>query len=120
MESQSFYRIYFKLLTSLGVGYFKMKIIFLGTPQIACEFLTELHGSGHEIVGVISQPDKAQGRGLCLKGPPVKDQALKLCLPIFQPDSDEAIKELIARLKPDLCIAIAYGRFLKKDVLAMP
>ena len=97
-----------------------MKIVFLGTPQIACGFLSELHEGEHEIVGVISQPDKVQGRGLCLKCPPVKDEALKLCIPIFQPDCDEAIRELIATLKPDLCIAIAYGRFLKKDVLLMP
>lgn len=97
-----------------------MKIIFLGTPEIACGFLTELHGSSHEIVGVISQPDKVQGRGLCLKCPPVKTQALKLCVPVFQPDSDNAIKEIISYLNPDICIAIAYGRFLKKDVLTIP
>ncbi|MCK4935613.1 MAG: methionyl-tRNA formyltransferase [Elusimicrobiales bacterium] len=97
-----------------------MKIVFLGTPQIACGFLTELHSGGHEIVGVISQPDKTQGRGLCLQCPPVKTQALELNIPVFQPDTDEGIRELITSLKPDLCIAIAYGRFLKKDVLEMP
>ncbi len=97
-----------------------MKIVFLGTPQIACGFLSELHKGEHEIIGVISQPDKTQGRGLCLKCSPVKEEALKFCIPVFQPDSDEAIREAIASLKSDLCIAIAYGRFLKKDVLELP
>ncbi|MCG2725777.1 MAG: methionyl-tRNA formyltransferase [Elusimicrobia bacterium] len=97
-----------------------MKIVFLGTPQIACGFLSKLYADGYKMAGVISQPDKAQGRGLCLKCPPVKTEALKLNIPIFQPDSDEAIRELISSLKPDLCIAIAYGRFLKKDILKIP
>ena len=97
-----------------------MKIVFLGTPQIACGFLSKLYSDGHKMVGVISQPDKTQGRGLCLKCPPVKTQALELNIPVFQPDSDTAIRELISSLEPDLCIAIAYGRFFKKDVLSVP
>ncbi|MBU2530662.1 MAG: methionyl-tRNA formyltransferase [Elusimicrobia bacterium] len=97
-----------------------MKIVFLGTPQIACGFLNKLHTDGYKIIGVISQPDKVQGRGLCLKCPPVKTEALNLCIPVYQPDTDAAVSDIINSLKPDLCIAIAYGRFLKKDVLSIP
>ena len=97
-----------------------MKIVFLGTPQIACGFLESISNAGHEIIGVISQPDKVQGRGLCLKCPPVKETAAKLNIPVFQPDSDGALKAVISSLKPDLGVAIAYGRFIKNDVLKMP
>jgi methionyl-tRNA formyltransferase len=98
----------------------KLKIVFLGTPRIACGFLRDLISEGHEVLGVISQPDKARGRGLKMCCPPVKDEAARLCLETHQPASDEGLKEILERLKPDLCVVVAYGRLVKSDALAVP
>ena len=98
----------------------KLKIVFLGTPLIACGFLRDLLAAGHEISGVISQPDKARGRGLKVCCPPIKDEAGRLCLETFQPASAEELKAVLERLKPDLCVVVAYGRLIKEDALRVP
>ena len=98
----------------------KLKIVFLGTPEIACGFLRDIFAAGHEVSGVISRPDKAKGRGLKLCCPPVKGEADRLCLKTYQPASGAELKETLERLKPDLCVAVAYGRLIEHEALSVP
>ena len=98
----------------------KLKIVFLGTPEIACPFLSRIAAAGHSISGVISQPDRLQGRGMKLCCPPVKNKAGELDLKIFQPRSHEDLACVLSELKPDLGVAVAYGRLIKRDALVIP
>ncbi|MCX5784664.1 MAG: methionyl-tRNA formyltransferase [Elusimicrobia bacterium] len=95
----------------------KLQIVFLGTPDIACGFLKDISAAGHDVLGVISQPDRAKGRGLKICCPPVKGTADRLCLKTYQPGSDAELKETLELLKPDLCVVVAYGRLIKEDAL---
>lgn len=104
-----------------------MRIIFAGTPQFAEVALRALHGAGHEIVLVLTQPDREAGRGLKKVLSPVKKASEELGLPISQPESfkkpgpqTDAIKEKIHALYADLMVVAAYGLILPADVLAMP
>jgi methionyl-tRNA formyltransferase len=99
-----------------------MKIVFLGSSKFAVTSLQALSGAGHEILCVVSQPDKKQGRGMHMSSTPVKQAAQGLKLKTYQPidvNSSEAVKKL-KDLKPDLFVAIAYGQFLSEDLLAVP
>jgi methionyl-tRNA formyltransferase len=97
-----------------------MKIVFLGTPEISCRYLESLVRDGYDVAGVISQPDKPQGRGLCVSYPPVKEQAKLLNLKIFQPKTGSELCSALKSINPDLCVAVAYGRLLKKDAIEIP
>jgi len=97
-----------------------MKIVFLGTPEIACPFLSKLISSGYIPIAVITQPDKKAGRGLNLICPPVKKEAEKYSINVFQPLNNLELKKIINELKPDLCVVVAYGLILKKEVLDIP
>lgn len=98
----------------------KLSIVFLGTPEISCGFLSRLAADGHKVSGVISQPDAPQGRGLKLCCPPVKDKARELCFRVMQPGNDAELSAAVSEFKPDLGVAVAYGRLLKKEVLSLP
>lgn len=100
-----------------------MKVLFMGSAQLSCTFLTALiHAPDMDVVGVFSQPDKPQGRHLTLKAGPVKELALAHCVPVFtpqkinSPDSMQCIKDLA----PDVIVVMAYGQFLKKELLDFP
>ena len=98
-----------------------IRIVFMGSPEFALPVLSTLAGSYH-VVGVITQPDRASGRGRELKAPPVKTLALELNIPIMQPEklrAPEAMEQLRA-WAPDLIVVAAFGQILKKDVLEMP
>jgi methionyl-tRNA formyltransferase len=97
----------------------KLRIVFLGTPDIACGFLSCVAASGHEIVGVISQPDRPVGRGLKLCCAPVNALAEKLCFKTFKPASKQELHAVISELKPDLCVVVAYGRLIPAQTLAL-
>ncbi|OGR69054.1 MAG: methionyl-tRNA formyltransferase [Elusimicrobia bacterium GWC2_61_19] len=97
----------------------KLRIVFLGTPAIACGFLGRLAGAGHDIVGVISQPDRPVGRGLKLCCSPVNVLASKLCLNAFKPASRAELHAVIEELKPDLAVVVAYGRLIPEATLAL-
>jgi len=97
----------------------KLKIVFLGTPEIACGFLSRLAASGHEIAGVISQPDRPVGRGLKLCCSPVSALAEKMCFSSFKPASKQELHAVISELKPDLCVVVAYGRLIPAETLAL-
>lgn len=99
-----------------------MKIVFMGTPAFAVPSLQMLHEEGYEVVAVVTQPDRPQGRKKTLVPTPVKEAALALGLPVLQPERlrrPEAIAELAA-FEPDLIVTAAYGQILPKSVLDLP
>ena len=99
-----------------------MRVVFMGTPDIAATCLKKIIADGFEVVGVYTQPDRPKGRGMKMVFSPVKEVALANGLPVFQPESfkdDEAVAQL-ARLQPDVCAVVAYGRILPQRVLDVP
>jgi methionyl-tRNA formyltransferase len=98
----------------------KLKIVFLGTPEIACPFLNRIVSDGHSVCGVVSQPDRRQGRGMNFCCPPVKNAAGGLRLEMFQPRGHEDLASVLSVLKPDLGVVVAYGRRMRKEALAAP
>jgi methionyl-tRNA formyltransferase len=98
-----------------------IKTVFMGSPEFALPSLRAL-AHYYEVVGVVTQPDRASGRGRELKAPPVKTLALELGIPILQPEKlrePEAMAQLRA-WNPDLIVVAAFGQILKKDVLDLP
>lgn len=98
-----------------------MKIIFAGTPQFAASALAALI-KDHQIIAVLTQPDRPSGRGMQLTASPVKQLALQHGLPVLQPASlkTEEVQQTIARLDADLMVVAAYGLILPKAVLQLP
>jgi methionyl-tRNA formyltransferase len=99
-----------------------LRIIFAGTPDFAARHLDALLSSGHQIVGVFTQPDRPAGRGNKLTPSPVKVLAEQHQLPVFQPKSlrPEENQHLVADLNADVMVVVAYGLILPKAVLDMP
>lgn len=99
-----------------------MRILFMGTPDFAVPCLEKLIKDGHNIVGVMTQPDKPQGRKMKLTPPPVKELALQNNLEVYQPESlkNDAIKQLLEDKEPELIVVVAYGKILPKYVLDFP
>lgn len=100
----------------------KLRIVFMGTPDFSVPSLESLAQAGYDIAAVYSQPDKQRGRGKKVTFSPVKEKALELGIPVFQPDSmrrDDVIEQLRS-LAPDVIIVIAYGKILPKAVLDIP
>lgn len=99
-----------------------MRIVFMGTPDFSVPCLQRLIADGEEVVGAFTQPDKPKGRGYELTPPPVKVEALKHNIPVFQPKSmrdGEALK-ILETLQPDLNVVIAYGKILPPEILYFP
>ncbi len=99
-----------------------MRIVFMGTPDIAATCLKKLLADQFDVVGVYTQPDRPKGRGMKLVASPVKEVALSAGLPVFQPESfrqEEAVQAL-RELKPDVVAVVAYGRILPQSVLDVP
>jgi methionyl-tRNA formyltransferase len=95
---------------------------FMGTPEFAVPALNALHGAGHRIALVVTQPDKPRGRGRKVEPPPIQKTANTLGLPVIQPPSlrDEAAMARLAATAADFFIVVAFGQILRSDVLAMP
>jgi methionyl-tRNA formyltransferase len=100
----------------------KMKIIFAGTPDFAVPTLAALIEAGHEIVMVLTQPDRPAGRGMKLKASPVKELALQHNLPVYQPETLKTpeSREPLAGLNADVMVVAAYGLILPQSVLDLP
>lgn len=99
-----------------------MKIVFMGTPDFSVPCLESIIESGHQVVGVFTQPDKPKGRGYTLAPPPVKTAAINHNIPVFQPTTlknGEAF-ETIKELSPDCIVVVAYGKILPKEILDFP
>lgn len=99
-----------------------MNIVFMGTPAFAVPSLRMLLAEGYNVVAVVTQPDRPQGRKKVLMPTPVKEVALEHGLPVLQPQrmrNPEAVSELAA-YKPDLIVTAAYGQILPKAVLDLP
>lgn len=99
-----------------------LRIIFAGTPDFAARHLDALLSSGHQVVGVFTQPDRPAGRGKKLMPSPVKMLAEEHGLPVFQPASlrPQENQQLVAELNADVMVVVAYGLILPKAVLEMP
>ena len=99
-----------------------MKILFMGTPDFARSILEKLHKDGENIVAVVTQPDKPQGRKMILTPPPVKQYALENGIPVYQPLTlkDGAFAEELSRIDPELIIVAAYGKILPAYILDYP
>lgn len=100
-----------------------LRIVFMGTPEIACPALQTLVATpGFQVVGVVVQPDKPKGRDLKLQPPPVKDLALRLGLPVLQPERarSEPFLAQLRELRPDLIAVLAYGQILPQALLDIP
>ena len=95
-----------------------LKIIFAGTPDFAARHLDALLSSGHEVVGVFTQPDRPAGRGNKLTASPVKHLAEQHSIPVFQPKSlrPEENQQLVAALNADVMVVVAYGLVMLKPV----
>lgn len=99
-----------------------MRVVFMGTPDIAATCLKQILADGFEVVGVYTQPDRPKGRGMKLVASPVKEVALEHEIPVFQPENfrDSATVEQLKALQPDICAVVAYGRILPQSVLDVP
>ena len=100
-----------------------MKILFWGTPTYAVPTLNALSSAGHEIVGVVTQPDRRRGRGKQLIPSPVKARAIELGVPVFTPErirKDLQCQEDLAALGADLSVVVAFGQILPNSVLEQP
>ena len=99
-----------------------MKVVFMGTPDIAATCLQKILDDGFDVVGVYTQPDRPKNRGMKLAFSPVKEVALQHNLPVFQPENfreEETVEELRS-LCPDVVAVVAYGRILPQKVLDIP
>lgn len=99
-----------------------MRIVFMGTSGFAVPSLKNLISAQHEIVGVVSQPDRPKGRGQKLAGTPVKTTAASYGLPVYQPLKIKA-EEAIAQIKawePDLIVVVSYGQIIPGAILEYP
>ncbi|WP_342512651.1 methionyl-tRNA formyltransferase [Sporosarcina sp. FSL K6-1522] len=98
------------------------RIVFMGTPDFSVPVLTMLHEAGHTIAAVVTQPDRPVGRKRVLTPPPVKAEALRLGLPVIQPEKLKGSAELekIIALQPELIVTAAFGQILPKELLEAP
>jgi methionyl-tRNA formyltransferase len=99
-----------------------LRIVFLGTPEFALPTLTALIESRHQVVGVVTQPDRPRGRGQQLAPPPTKGLATEHGIDVLQPLKmrDEAFLSALRALRADLGVVAAYGRILTDEILAIP
>ena len=99
-----------------------MRVVFMGTPDIAATCLKKILADGFDVVGVYTQPDRPKGRGMKMVYSPVKEVALAKDIPVFQPEnfrSDEDV-DALRQLRPDVVAVVAYGRILPQRVLDIP
>jgi methionyl-tRNA formyltransferase len=100
-----------------------MKILFWGTPAYAVPSLEALVGAGHQLVGVVSQPDRRRGRGRDLVPSPVKARAQELAIPVFTPERirrEPQVQAELAALGAEASVVVAFGQIQPPEVLAQP
>jgi len=97
-----------------------LNIIFMGTPDFARDSLEAIYNEGHNIIAVVTNPDRPKGRGMKMIASPVKEFAIEKSIPVLQPEKIGDIKETLIHLNPDLFCVVAYGKILPKDILDIP
>lgn len=99
-----------------------MKIVYMGTPDFAVPALAALVDAGYQVAGVVTQPDKPKGRGKTLVPTPVKEEALKHGIPVYQPKKvrEPEFVETLKEIGPDIIIVAAFGQIIPKEILDMP
>lgn len=100
-----------------------MLLVFCGTPRFAVPTLEKLVGAGHSVQLVVTQPDRPRGRGMELTVSPVKEAALRLSLPVRQPDkikNNEEFRAQLSALRPDAIIVVGYGRIIPQWMIDLP
>ncbi len=98
------------------------KIIYMGTPDFAVPALTALADSGYTVTGVVTQPDKPKGRGKVMLKTPVKEEAERLGIPVWQPRRvrEPEFIDFLKEQKPDMIVVAAFGQIIPKDILDLP
>ena len=98
-----------------------MRVVFMGTPDFAVPTLEALI-ENHEVVGVVTQPDKRKGRGKAMAFSPVKEKALEHEIPVYQPVKvrEEAFVQVLRELDPEVIVVAAFGQILPESILNMP
>ncbi|MTI79802.1 MAG: methionyl-tRNA formyltransferase [Firmicutes bacterium] len=99
-----------------------MRIVYMGTPDFAAPCLEKIIEQKHEVLTVITQPDRPKGRGKKMQPPPVKVIAEKNNLPVYQPEKIRTTDfyQTLTELNPDLLVVVAYGKILPKEILHLP
>lgn len=99
-----------------------MRIVFMGTPDFSVPTLEKIIEAGHEVIGVVTQPDRAKGRGKKVLYPPVKEKALEHGLSVYQPRRarEPEFIEQMRQLNPDVMVVVAFGQILPKELLDIP
>ena len=97
-----------------------LNIIFMGTPNFAKESLEAIYNEGHNVIAVITNPDRPKGRGMKMIASPVKEFCIQKSIPVLQPEKIKDIKDTLIQLNPDLFCVVAYGKILPKDILEIP
>ena len=99
-----------------------MRIVFMGTPDFSVPALEALVEGGHEVVAAITQPDKPKGRGKAVLMTPVKEKAMELGIPVYQPVKvrEPEFVEKLRQMEPDAIVVVAFGQILPKSILESP
>lgn len=99
-----------------------MRIVFMGTPDFSVPALEALAGAGHQVVAAVTQPDKPKGRGKAVQMTPVKEKALELGIPVYQPVKvrEPEFVEKLRSMEPDAIVVVAFGQILPKSILELP
>ena len=99
-----------------------MRIVFMGTPDFSVPALTALVEAGHDVIAVVTQPDKPKGRGKLVQMTPVKEKALEYGIPVYQPVKarDPEFVSLLKEMNPDAMVVAAFGQLLPKTILDIP
>lgn len=99
-----------------------MKIVFMGTPDFAVPCLKALVKQGHQLIGVVTQPDRPKGRGQKITPSPVKVAALEYNIPVYQPPKIKTpeFTGLLRELAPEVIVVVAFGQLLSKEILNIP
>ena len=98
-----------------------MRVIFMGTPDFAVGTLEALVKSEHEVVAVVTQPDKPKGRGKAMQPTPVKEVALRENIPVLQPKKvrEPEVVEELSKLNADVIVVVAFGQIIPKTILEL-
>ena len=100
-----------------------MNILFMGTPDFAEKALEKIYEAGHNIIAVVTNPDRPKGRGMKMIASPVKEYAISKNIPVYQPEkvrNNPEIIETIKKLNPEVICVVAYGKILPKEILETP